>query len=138
MTKEMFQKIKTFAEENFCADNAIYADDEEFAVTNPWMDHSGRFELDDVGAVKEWGLDVVMDFCEKAIKEINKEKEEKDPVLCGFVWCHGKKDFSAWEVNLKPEDQYAIEKILNKYETSGTSERNVWDRKFSDVLSEEY
>ena len=68
MTKEMLQKIRDFAEENWCKDEAeqIYADDEEFAVSNPWMDHSGRFPLDDIGAVKEWGLDVVIDFCEKA------------------------------------------------------------------------
>ena len=74
MTKEMLQKIKDFAEENWCKDEAeqIYADDEEFAVSNPWMDHSGRFPLDDEGAIKEWGLDVVLDFCEKAIAEIKK------------------------------------------------------------------
>ena len=71
MTKEMLQKIKDFAEENFCAVDAIYADDEEFAVTNPWMDHTGRFPLDDVGAVKEWGLEVVLDFCFKAKEKLN-------------------------------------------------------------------
>ena len=70
MTKELLQKIKAFADENFCnEDTDIYGDDEEFAVTNPWMDHSGRFELDDEEAVAEWGLDVVVDFIEKA-KEI--------------------------------------------------------------------
>lgn len=140
MTKEMMKLVREFAEINWGKDEAdqIYGDDEEFAVSNPWMDHSGRFELDDIGAVKECGLDVVMDFCEKAIKEINKEKEEKDPVLCGFVWCHGKKDFSAYEIELKQEDRDAIEEILAKYETDGTSERNVWERKFSDVFCEEY
>lgn len=68
MTKELLKQIKEFAEENWCKDESeqIYADDEEFAVANPWIDHSGRFPLDDVGAVKEWGLDVVLDFCEKA------------------------------------------------------------------------
>ena len=72
MTKEMLKQIKKFAEENWCKDekDAIYADHEEFAVTNPWMDHSGRFSLDDVAAVKEWGLDVVLDFCEKAKERI--------------------------------------------------------------------
>ena len=140
MTKEMMKFVREFAEINWGKDEVdqIYGDDEEFAVSNPWMDHSGRFELDDIGAVKEWGLDVVMDFCEKAIKEINKEKKEKNPVLCGFVWCHGKKDFSAYEVELKQEDRDAIEEILAKYETNGTSERNVWERKFSDVFCEEY
>lgn len=58
--------------------------------------------------------------------------------LCGFVWCHGARDFSAWEVQLRKEDRDAIEQILAKYETDGTSERNVWDRKFSDVFCENY
>ena len=66
MTKEMLDRIKEFAEKNFVSDNGIYAEDEEFAVTNPWIDHTGRNKLDDVGAVKEWGLDVVIDFVEKA------------------------------------------------------------------------
>lgn len=58
--------------------------------------------------------------------------------LCGFVWCHGARDFSAWEVQLQKEDRDAIGQILAKYETDGTSERNVWDRKFSDVFCENY
>lgn len=62
----------------------------------------------------------------------------KEPTLCGFVWCHGDKDFSCWEVDLKPEDIEVIEKILERYETCGTSERNVWGVKFSDVFREEY
>ncbi len=64
--------------------------------------------------------------------------KEKTPVLCGFIYNHGRKDFSAWEVNLSAEDRMAIENILAKYETVGTSERNVWDMKFADVMSEEY
>ena len=63
---------------------------------------------------------------------------EKDPVLCGFVWCHGRKDFSCYEVQLRKEDREAIEQILWKYETRGTSERNVWNSKFSTVFCEEY
>ena len=64
----MIEKIKRFAEDNFCKPESeqIYADDPEFAVTNPWMDHTGRFELTDEEAVKEWGLDVVVEFCIKA------------------------------------------------------------------------
>lgn len=136
MTATMLQKIKEFAEKNFCDEKTtVYGDDGEFAVTDPWMDHTGRFELDDEGAVAEWGLDVVLDFIEKAKRVIEKEH---DPVLCGFVWCHGNKDFSAYEVQLEKEDREAIEQILTKYETNGTSERNVWDRKFSDVFCEEY
>lgn len=59
--------------------------------------------------------------------------------LCGFVWCHGNMDFSCWETDaISEKDRHAIEKILSKYDTTGTSERNVWDRKFGDVFSEEY
>ena len=59
--------------------------------------------------------------------------------LCGFVWCHGNKDFSVWETDaISEEDTNKIEEILAKYDTTGTSERSVWDRKFSDVFSEEY
>lgn len=69
----MIEKIKAFAEENFCKDekDQIYAEDAEFAVTNPWMDHTGRFELTDEEAVREWGLEVVVEFCIKAWKEMN-------------------------------------------------------------------
>jgi len=63
---------------------------------------------------------------------------KKDPVLCGFVWCHGNKDFSAYEVNISKEDREAIEAILSKYQDDSTSERNCWDSKFSDVFMEEY
>ena len=59
--------------------------------------------------------------------------------LIGFIWCHGKKDFECWETDaLSEKDQDAIEEILSKYDTKGTSERNVYDRKFSDVLNENY
>lgn len=60
------------------------------------------------------------------------------PVLCGFVYCHGEKDFSAWEVDISHEDQIKIEQILAKYETCGSSERNCYNNKFSNVFSEEY
>ena len=59
---------------------------------------------------------------------------ENNPVLCGFVYCHGMKNFSAWEIDITPEDQEVIENILAKYETCGTSERSVYDSKFSDVF----
>ena len=72
-SKELLEKIKKFAEENWSKEDEsdkVFADDEEFAVANPWMDHSGRFQLNDVKAVKEWGLDVVLDFCLKAIEKM--------------------------------------------------------------------
>lgn len=68
MTKAELKQIKEFAERNWCLDESeqLTVDDPEFAVSNPWIDHSGRFALTDEGAVKEWGLEVVLDFCEKA------------------------------------------------------------------------
>ena len=59
--------------------------------------------------------------------------------LCGFIFCHGRKDFSVWETDaISKEDSEAIQKILNKYDTEGTSVRNCWDEKLSDVMNEEY
>lgn len=142
MSKKItLEDIKKFAEENFCNENTkIFGDDEEFAVTNPWIDHSGRFELTDEEAIAEWGLPVVMDFIIKAKRylEAKNNATEKDPTLCGFVYCYGNKDFSCLEVDITKEDQIAIEKVLDKYDNDGTSERNVYDSKFSDVLREEY
>ena len=139
MTKEMLNKIRDFAEENFCKPEAeqVYGDDEEFAVTNPWIDHTGRFPLNDEQAVKEWGLDVVMDFCEKAKEKIKPQKEQ-EPVLCGFIWCHGHKDFSVCEVEMDLEGREAIEKILYKYVHEGTSVRNAWDEPFNELVREFY
>ena len=59
--------------------------------------------------------------------------------LCGFVWCHGKKDFSVWETDaISEEDREKIETILFKYDTTGSSVRNCWNDKFRDVFKEEY
>ena len=75
MTQNLLNEIKDFAEENFgkeTSDGAIYADDDEFAVTNPWYDSSGRFTLTDEEAVKEWGLATVIQFCDR----VRKHKEQ--------------------------------------------------------------
>lgn len=64
--------------------------------------------------------------------------EEKDPVLCGFVWCHGYKDFSAWEVKLPDDVIKQIELILEDYSNYGTSERNVYDSRIKDIFSSQY
>jgi len=67
------------------------------------------------------------------------EKEEYSPLLCGFIWCHGDKDFSIWETDaIAKEDRDKIEKILMKYESTGTGVRNCWDSKFSEVLCARY
>ena len=79
MTKEMLQRIRDFAEENLYEkneDKQIYVEAEDVALTNPWMDRSARFSLDDVGAVKEWGLEAVINFCEKVEKKLNGKTEE--------------------------------------------------------------
>ena len=58
--------------------------------------------------------------------------------LCGFVWCHGNKDFGVWETTISAEDQAKIEEILAKYDTTGTSVRSAWDMEFKDLFNEEY
>ena len=59
---------------------------------------------------------------------------ENQITLCGFVYQHDEKDFSAWQVELSKEDREKIEKILAKYETEGCSVRNVYDSKFNEVF----
>ena len=77
-TEELLGKIKEFAEENFCKDESeqFYVDDPEFAVSNPWCDHSGRFPLNDEEAVKEWGLPVILNYCVGNLRYLE-EKEKK-------------------------------------------------------------
>lgn len=59
-------------------------------------------------------------------------------VLCGFIFCHGNKDFSIWETDAISEaDRNKIEEILSKYATEGTSVRNCWEQ-LSDIMCEEY
>lgn len=59
-------------------------------------------------------------------------------ILCGFIWCHGAKDFSLYETDaISEEDRKAIETILSKYDTTGTSVRNVYED-IKDYVCEEY
>ena len=59
MTKAMIEEIKDFAKTNFGMDEDnpdrihTVSDEYDVNVTDPWMDQSGRFTLDDAGAVKE-------------------------------------------------------------------------------------
>ena len=64
--------IKKFAMNNFCLEEGeqLTVEEKEFNVTNPWIDRSGRFVLTDEGAVREWGLETVVKFIEKARKVI--------------------------------------------------------------------
>ena len=71
MTNDLLNEIKNFAEDNWLKDEddptKVVGNHENVAVTNPWIDSSGRFPLaNDAAAVKEWGLATVIDFCEKA------------------------------------------------------------------------
>ena len=62
-------EIRKFAEENFAADDdsqKLAVEICDVAVSNPWMDESGRFELTDEQAVQTWGMQGVMDFCAEA------------------------------------------------------------------------
>lgn len=73
MTNEMLDKIKELAEDNLGKDykdeGTVYAEYENFAVTNPWHDKTGRVHLDDVEAIREWGLATIIQFCDRARKQ---------------------------------------------------------------------
>lgn len=56
------------------------------------------------------------------------------PILCGFVWKHGDKDYEAWQVDLSEEDASAIEGILEKYADKGCSERNCYSSTISELF----
>ena len=72
MDKELLNRIKTFAEENFCADNpTVTVDNGMFEITNPWIDSSFRWEVSDEEAVRIWGLEVVVDFIIKAMEVVD-------------------------------------------------------------------
>lgn len=114
---------------------------EKFNVNHPSDFKGHSMSVSDVVAVrgkKNWHWYYCDSFGWEEITDVVNSQTEKEPVLCGFVWCHGKRDFGVWEGNISPEDQAAIEAILEKYADTGTSERNCWDRKFSDVFCEEY
>ena len=67
------EKVREFADENFALDEKFCpssVSDGEFAVTDIWYDHSGRWCLDDAAAVKEWGLEVVIPFYSMALRNI--------------------------------------------------------------------
>ena len=77
MEKKKLDIIKKYAFENFSIENEneqFTMEFDDMAVSCPWMDLSGRFELNDEEAVKTYGLTFIMDFCEK-IKETKDFKE---------------------------------------------------------------
>ncbi len=63
---------------------------------------------------------------------------EEETKIIGFIFCHGPKDFSLWETDaISMEDQEKIWKILQKYDDTGSGERNVYD-KIKDMVCENY
>lgn len=61
-----------------------------------------------------------------------------DSKLCGFIFCHGDKDFSVWEGQFPEEVLERIEEILIEYDTIGTSTRNAYDLPLSELVSDVY
>ena len=123
----------------WCADNEFEEDDyyETFRGEYTWDDTLQMYE----DACSEGVLlEEHIEARGSSAVQFNEETDEENeyPKLCGFVWCHGHCDFSAYETDLTPEDREAIEQILMKYETKGSSIRNCYASKFSDVFCEVY
>lgn len=98
---------------------------EKLGIVDGGVDPMHTYELDKkVGELAKLVTDIL---------ETQKESSY-DPVLCGFVWCHGDRDYSAWQVDLSEEDAVTIEGILEKYSHQGCSVRNCYDSKFSEVF----
>lgn len=77
ITPNILDKIKQFADDQFTVagetgeqDGMVSVESDGQGIIDPWMDHSGRFPLDDVGAVKEYGLDTVLSFCLLALDKM--------------------------------------------------------------------
>ena len=75
-TPDQLKEIKQFADEQFYRAHetdfaggyiSVHSDDHLMNVINPWIDSSARFELDDNGAIEEWGLELVIEFCESVL-----------------------------------------------------------------------
>ena len=116
---------------------------EEFNIYSPVDFRGHSLSVSDIVAVKREGGEWKWYYCdsfgwEDITVTVCKQQSEEEPTLCGFVYCHGNKDFSAWEVELPEDVRWKIQAILDDYVSEGTSERNVWDQKFSDVFGEEY
>ena len=49
--------------------------------------------------------------------------------LVGFIYEHGPNDYSLWETDaITDEDQEKLYQILQKYDTTGCSIRNVYEQ----------
>ena len=55
---------------------------------------------------------------------MEKANEERNPIITGIIFEHGKDDYGLWQgFVLSEEDENAIWKILQKYDTQGCSVR---------------
>lgn len=98
----MLEKVKEFAEKNFSLPESkqLSVETELFNVTNPWIDSSGRFPLNDEHAVKEWGLEAVIEFYEAAKEAVEDEAvreyleaRRKNPCIdCPYMWADRDED----------------------------------------------
>ncbi len=118
MAPEMIRQIKEYAKINYRLEDEneqITAEHPYMAVTNPWIDSSGRFDLDNAGAVKEWGLSTVIDFCEKAQKKM--EEEELFTSLVSLYYDLNDDLFDDLKeyVRLDTEDRETLLSLIRKY-----------------------
>jgi len=118
MTKELLHRIKEFAPINSLLTDEeikITAEHPYMAVTNPWMDKSGRFELKNSEAVKTWGLSTVVDFCEKMTAAFNEDNLTYTMIEKLYsLPCDGFESLEAY-VSEKWGDKTPIERIIKDY-----------------------
>lgn len=74
LTQNELHSIKEFAIENFSKEDdqlTVASEPSGIAVSNPWMDASARFSLDDADAFFHWNIQVVVDFCIQVMEVLN-------------------------------------------------------------------
>ena len=77
--RSLVDKIKAFAESQANQDAPeIYFEFNGQAITNPWLDPSGRFEQDTKAAIEMYGKDNVSAFlCQAGYKILDEEIEKE-------------------------------------------------------------
>lgn len=98
----MLKRVKEFADKNFSLPESkqLSVETELYSLTNPWIDSSGRFPLNDEQAVKEWGLEAVIEFYEAAKEAVEDEAvreyleaRRKNPCIdCPYMWADRDED----------------------------------------------
>ena len=121
MTPDILQRIKEYTRINqqLTEEYMIVAEHPYMAVSNPWIDESGRFELKNLEAVKEWGLVTVLDFCEKV-----KDKLENEPLFTAIIEKFFSLDSDALdelkEYMRRLDGEYTLERITDLYAKAHT------------------